>query len=152
MDLIIKICKDISFPIDRENIIQKYLIPLLIENPEKLLEISEIDTDLLSDIFNILEEKDVKILHQYIQNIVGEIEIEDFVEIKWKIGECYQCKKKNSLTKYKKLHHDECLYTDSSTLKGCGNLFCENCLFQICSDLDEETDCPAIRCQSCCSY
>jgi hypothetical protein len=146
MELIIDICKDLTFPPDKENIIKKYLLPILIESPEKFLEISP---ELLSNIFTILNEKEVEILYSYIQKIIGDFNISEFKEIKWKIGNCFQCKKLSSLIKCKKEHDEDCPYIDMTSPEGCGNLFCEECLFQICSDDNEEISCSAIRCSSC---
>jgi hypothetical protein len=146
MNLITKICIDIEFFPDKEKIIRKYLLPLLIENPEALL---ELDPQILGNIFNILEKEEIEKLTPSINTIIGDFDISEFLEIKWKIGKCSQCSQTRNLIKCKGEHDDDCPYIECIS-NSCSKLYCENCIFHICSN--EFPDCPAIRCESCSEF
>jgi len=141
---IVNICLDIIYIEDRHNIIQKYLLPRLLSHELKL---SDINSELYSDIFNILETSDVEALKDEIVKIVGDFEPEEFVEINWKIGHCSNCNSLGNLTKCKKEHEEECPYGETTDPEGCGNKFCDNCIYLVCSNF--HPDCPAFRCESC---
>jgi hypothetical protein len=149
MDLVIKICEDITFPCDKDNIIKKYLLPFLLQEPEKLLDIKP---ELLTNIFNILDPKEIKILSPYIEKIVGEINIEEFNSIKWKIKQCSDCKQIKHVLKCKNQHVEDCPCLDFTSYQGCNNYFCEDCIYQICSDMENDLDCPSFRCKNCCEF
>jgi len=143
MELIVKICLDVSYQNDRNKLIRKYLIPILLNEPTKLL---EIENDILSDVFNNLEKEEIDILHPSMEKIIGEFDKDNFLEINWKIGKCFKCEKLSCLLKCKKEHDENCFYSTT----GCGKLFCEDCVFQICSE--EDMECSAIRCEECSNY
>ena len=141
---IISICSDISFPADRDFIIQKYLLPRLTSGE---IGFNELNTELLSDVFNLIDADHFEILGEQIQEIIGPIEASDFVETKWKLGECTSCNIIKSLRKCKGEHHEDCPYSEMTSHEGCKNLFCDSCLPYICAD--SHPDCSAVRCESC---
>lgn len=141
---IAEICLDITFREDRQNIIQKYLLPYLIS---KKLRLSDLDPELLSDIFNVLDEEQVEVLREQIEPIIEEFVSSEFVETKWKIGKCHNCDELSGLTKCKYEHDEECAYGEITDPEGCKNSFCDNCIFHVCAHEFEE--CPAIRCGNC---
>ena len=140
---VVRICEDIAGDEDREKIIRKYLFPRLL-NEDVFLTDAQL---LLNDIFNMIEEEEFEILRDQIVDIVGEIKAQEFVETRWKLGECYNCESFGQIFKCKKEHDDECGYSEIGEPFGCHNLFCEDCIFHTCSNLGE--DCPAVRCEDC---
>ena len=141
MEEVINICLDLSF-LDKEFIIRKYLLKYL---KDGVLE--KLDCGLITDIFNILNLEEVEQFHNQIENIIGEFDNEEFLEIKWKIGKCFNCSKFGHLYKCKKEHAEDCTYGEITDPEGCNNLFCDDCIFHRCDDNDE--DCLAVRCESC---
>tara|TARA_R110001599_G_scaffold237197_2_gene436594 strand:+ start:327 stop:779 length:453 start_codon:yes stop_codon:yes gene_type:complete len=141
---IISICMDITFPTDRCYIIQKYLLPRLTSGE---IVFNDLTNELLSDVFNLLDTDDFEILQEQIQEIVGPIEAEDFVETGWKIRECSGCETLAPVRKCKGKHEEECPYSEMTSSKGCKNLFCDACLPYVCAD--SHPACSAIRCESC---
>lgn len=142
MDLINSICLDITYYEDKLSILRKYLLPIILE--EKSLK--NVNPLLLQDVFHCLNPEQVEILRDEIQEIVGDFDTEDFVETEWKIGTCNSCKKLKAVLKCKRLHDEECEYGDITTEEGCGNIFCDECIFHVC---EYTNDCKAIRCKTC---
>ena len=138
MDLINKICCDLSF--ERIPIIRKYLLPEILN--EKTFD--NVYISLLSDLFNCLEKEEVITLREPIEDLVGEFDIDEFLETEWKIGVCNKCKTVKSVLKCKHEHEEECEYCEITSPEGCQKYFCEDCVFHIC-----ESPCKAIRCEEC---
>lgn len=143
MEEIQEICMDLTFPDDKEKIIRKYLLPHLMKDPKKL---SNINVTLLGDIFNLLEKEEIYILQEEIEKIIGNIDLEEFLETHWKLGKCFKCEKIDILTKCKKDHEEECPYSETTSETGCLKAFCSECIFHLCSN---DADCPAARCEAC---
>ena len=162
---IVNICSDICFDSDRLHIIQKYLVPLLISGE---LKVSDINTELLSDVFNVLELEQVEKLKDQLIVYTGNFDVENecdqeleneyteelgneyaqqFVETKWKINSCYNCDTITHLTKCKNEHIEECAYGEITDPEGCKNAFCDDCIFHVCAH--ENPECLAIRCAEC---
>ena len=141
MEEVIEICNDLSFP-DKGFIIQKYLLKYL-----KNKNLSELEPELITDIFNSLSKEDVEEFKEQIEDIIGEFNLEEFTEIKWKIGNCFNCSELGSVERCKKEHIDECEYEEITEPEGCRNLFCDDCIFHRCSNQNDE--CPVVRCENC---
>jgi len=145
MDLVNSICLDISFYNDRLNIIRKYLLPHILENKS----FDNVNTKLLQDVFNCLNEEEINLLKTQIQEIVGEIHIDDFLETDWKIGICTACQKIKPVMKCKGEHHEECEFSEITEEEGCKKPFCDDCIYHICAANADNCECEAIRCESC---
>ena len=143
MDLINSICLDIGYYEDKVAIIRKYLLPLILE--EKSLK--NVNPLLIQDVFHCLNAEQTEILRDEIQEIVGDFHTENFVETEWKISTCNNCKKLKAVLKCKGSHDEECEYGEVTSEEGCGEKFCDDCIFHVCGHTNE---CEAIRCESCC--
>ena len=141
MEEVADICKDLNYP-EKEFIIRKYLFKYLYGES-----FTKLDVKLITDIFNILDEEEVLEFQEQIEEIIGEFNIEDFVNVKWKIAYCHNCGTLDSVERCKKEHIEECAYSEITEEEGCRNLFCDDCIYHRCEN--QNPDCPAVRCEAC---